>query len=104
MPVLPLKAITLLRIVTPGTNSMRLAQVVPPDVEGVEAVVFFFGVGGGGALDSNLERWRGQMEGDDEGTVDTYEPAEDVKITLLDVTGADATSPGARRPRRMRNR
>lgn len=78
--------------VTAGTNSMRLAQVVVPDVEGVETVVFFFGVGGGGSIDGNLDRWRGQMQGDDEGTVETHEPAEGVKITLLDVTGAYASS------------
>jgi hypothetical protein len=79
--------------VTPGTNSMRLAQLVVPDVDGVDAVVFFFGAGGGGAVEDNLERWRGQMQGDDEGTVETHEPAEGVTITLLDVTGAYSTSP-----------
>ena len=79
--------------VMPGTNSMRLAQLVVPDVDGVDAVVFFFGAGGGGAVEDNIERWRGQMQGDDEGTVETHEPAEGVTITLLDVTGAYSTSP-----------
>ncbi len=78
--------------VTPGTNEMRLAQVVMSGVEGVEAVVYFFGAGRGGEVEDNLERWRGQMQGDDEGTVETQEPVEGVKITLLDVTGAYATS------------
>lgn len=76
--------------VTPGTNSMRLAQV--EIAEDVEAVVFFFGAGGGGDLEANLDRWRGQMGNPDGGTVETHEPADGVKVTVLDVTGAYASS------------
>ena len=77
---------------TPGTNAMRLAQVEMGDVEGVEAVVFFFGPGSGGAVDDNMARWRKQMGNEDGGTVEVHEPVEGVKITLLDVTGTYQTS------------
>jgi len=47
------------------SNSMRAAQFRAPraagDGEDGECVVFYFGEGGGGGVDANLERWCGQF-------------------------------------------
>ena len=45
------------------SSSMRLAQASIPGPDGNgELTVFFFGVGGGGGLEANIERWIGQVE------------------------------------------
>src|SRR5271165_1822295 len=45
------------------TNKFRVYQFAVPKVEGdkedAELIVFFFGKGGGGAIDDNLNRWKG---------------------------------------------
>jgi hypothetical protein len=47
----------------PPASSMRLAQASIPGPGGpATMVVFFFGVGGGGGVQANLDRWEGQME------------------------------------------
>lgn len=44
-------------------SRMRLAQAVIPGPAGPgELTVFFFGVGGGGGVEANLQRWIGQVE------------------------------------------
>ncbi len=49
----------------PPRSRMRLAQAQIPGAAGAgELTVFFFGVGGGGGVESNLQRWVGQMEPD----------------------------------------
>lgn len=51
--------------VQPG-NEMRAAQYNVPGPEGQEPgelTVFYFGPGGGGGVDANLERWVGQLQG-----------------------------------------
>ncbi len=51
--------------VQPG-NEMRAAQynvAGPEGEEPGELTVFYFGVGGGGGVDANLERWVGQLKG-----------------------------------------
>ena len=46
-------------------SRMRLAQAVIPGSAGpAELTVFFFGVGGGGGVESNLQRWIGQVDPD----------------------------------------
>lgn len=48
----------------PG-NPMRIAQAVIPGPGGPgELAVFFFGPGGGGGVEANLERWAAQIESD----------------------------------------
>jgi hypothetical protein len=51
--------------VTPS-SSMRKAQFRVPksegDAEDAECVVYYFGAGGGGGVESNLERWCSQFE------------------------------------------
>jgi hypothetical protein len=47
----------------PPSSSMRIAQASIPGPGGPgELAVFHFGVGGGGGVDANLERWVGQMQ------------------------------------------
>lgn len=47
----------------PPSSQMRVAQAVIPGAGGpAELVVFHFGVGQGGDVESNLQRWIGQME------------------------------------------
>ena len=44
-------------------SRMRLAQAqIPGDAGAAELTVFFFGVGGGGGVQSNLDRWISQVE------------------------------------------
>lgn len=45
------------------SSSMRLAQATIPGAGGEgQLTVFYFGPGGGGGVDANLQRWVGQME------------------------------------------
>ncbi|MEM8930074.1 MAG: hypothetical protein AAGE94_02800 [Acidobacteriota bacterium] len=45
------------------SSSMRLAQAsIPGDAGAAMLTVFYFGAGGGGGVDPNLQRWAGQME------------------------------------------
>jgi len=47
----------------PPSSSMRLAQASIPGPGGdAHLTVFHFGVGGGGGVESNLQRWAGQVE------------------------------------------
>lgn len=47
------------------SSSMRLAEAEIPGPSGPAVLtVFFFGAGGGGGVDANLQRWAGQMEMD----------------------------------------
>jgi len=45
------------------SSSMRLAQLVAPGSLGPgQMAVFYFGAGGGGGVEDNLQRWVGQMD------------------------------------------
>jgi hypothetical protein len=77
-----------------GTTSMRAATYpvapVPGDHEGAECVVYFFGLGQGGDIQANLDRWAGQFKAPDGKPA----PAKVAKIaihglpvTTLDVSG-----------------
>ena len=47
----------------PPSSTMRIAQASIPGAAGPgELAVFYFGPGGGGGVDANLERWIGQMQ------------------------------------------
>lgn len=47
----------------PPANTMRIAQAKVPGAGGDgELAVFFFGPGGGGGTQANLDRWIGQMD------------------------------------------
>ena len=78
------------------TSSMRLAQYAIPAEHPVEMVVFFFGEGGGGGVEANLERWKSQVVPDGEAKTEKVDVAEGIKATLLDVTGSYASGmPGS---------
>ena len=74
---------------TPPSSAMRLAQArIPgPGGEG-DLVVFWFGEGGGGGVEDNLQRWIGQME-----VTAGTEPAREkfdvdgLAVTWVDVSG-----------------
>jgi hypothetical protein len=49
------------------SSSMRLAEASIPGADGPALLtVFFFGEGGGGGTEANLQRWAGQIVADDE--------------------------------------
>ena len=72
-PAVAREAGTALAFVTPNgwiavtpSSSMRKAQFRVPknegDAEDAECVVYYFGAGGGGGVEANLERWCSQFE------------------------------------------
>lgn len=69
------------------------------DGEDGSVVVFHFGVGGGGGVDANIERWRGQFTGVEHGvdTVETIDGADADRMTVLDIAGryVAETRPGS---------
>lgn len=72
----------------PITSSMRAAQYVWSDKSGEQAelVVFYFGEGGAGGVEANLERWLGQI------SQPNGKPSKDVaKIEKVKFAGQDAT-------------
>jgi hypothetical protein len=74
----------------PPTSDMRLAQASIPGPGGPgQLTVFYFGPGGGGDVDSNIQRWVGQMEPEQgaEPERQTFETENGFRITWVDVTG-----------------
>lgn len=73
------------------TSAMRLAQWrVAAPAQGqppVDCIVFFFGAGGGGAVQANLERWKGQFEVEGTPAQTTEEIAPGLKATFLSLDG-----------------
>ena len=69
------------------SSSMRLAQATIPGPGGpADLAVFFFGPGGGGPVDANIDRWVGQVEGAAKPTPETFE-TNGYKVTWVDVKG-----------------
>lgn len=71
------------------SSGMRLAQASIPGEGGPgQLTVFYFGPGGGGGVDANLQRWIGQMAVDPSTTPqrDTFEVAA-YKVTWIQVEG-----------------
>ncbi|TXD31940.1 hypothetical protein FRC96_19550 [Lujinxingia vulgaris] len=71
------------------TNAMRQAQYSIPGEAGqepAELVVFYFGPGGGGGVEANLERWAGQFN---DGPPATFAEREvnGVKVHTVDASG-----------------
>jgi len=56
------------------SSSMRAGQFLygheDENLEDVELVLFFFGAGGGGGIQANIDRWLGQFEGQPESKVE----------------------------------
>jgi len=76
-----------------GTTSMRAATYpvapVPGDREGAECAVYFFGLGQGGSIQANIDRWEGQFKAPGGKPV----PAKVTKVNIhgLPVTTIDAS-------------
>jgi hypothetical protein len=71
----------------PPTSNMRLTQAAIPGAAGPgELAVFFFGPGGGGGVDANIQRWIEQMESPDQPQPETFE-ANGYRVTWIDVRG-----------------
>ncbi len=70
-------------------SRFRAFQFSLPKAEGdkkdAEMIVYFFGRGGGGGLDANIKRWKGQFA-DPKVKMKTWK-AGDVEATVLDLTG-----------------
>jgi hypothetical protein len=81
----------------PPSSNMRVAQAVIPGPGGSgEFAVFYFGPGGGGPVEANLERWAGQMESADQPQPEIFE-TNGYKVTWIDVGGtlkASTMGPG----------
>lgn len=79
------------------SNPMRVAQWVLPGPGGDGELVVFRFAGGGGGIQANLDRWKGQFtppEGktiDDVSTTKEIEGTGGLKTTLVDVTGTFAS-------------
>jgi hypothetical protein len=71
----------------PPTTGMRMVQAAVPGPGGdADFAVFYFGPGGGGPVDANIDRWVGQMEGASKPTPETFE-THGYKVTWVDVKG-----------------
>jgi hypothetical protein len=69
------------------SSSMRIAQAAIPGPGGPgDFAVFFFGPGGGGTVEANIDRWVGQVETSDHPKPETFE-AGGLKVTWVDVKG-----------------
>ena len=91
----------------PVTSTMRKSQYLLPraegDTEDGQMVVFYFGAGQGGAVEANIDRWKGMFTTSDGKPVSDSEVKREshdlngLKVTTLDVTGRYA-DPMAGRP------
>lgn len=72
---------------TQPASPMRLDQATIPGEAGPgELAVFFFGPGGGGGTEANLQRWIGQITTSAEPIRDSFD-TDGLKITWIDATG-----------------
>ena len=71
----------------PPSSSMRLTQAAIPGPAGpADFAVFYFGPGGGGPVEANINRWVGQMQGASKPEPETFE-TNGYRVTWLDVKG-----------------
>ncbi|HWM91771.1 MAG TPA: hypothetical protein VN493_13480 [Thermoanaerobaculia bacterium] len=72
----------------PPTTSMRMAQAVIPGNPPGDLVVFYFGPGGGGGVEANIQRWIDQMEVEPGSSLqpETFE-TNGFRVTWIDVSG-----------------
>jgi hypothetical protein len=85
---------------------MRVAEFVVPkapgDAEDAELILYYFGAGGGGSAEANIDRWIGQVEQPDGSPSKskarrTEQTINGLKVTSVDVSGTYTAemSPGA---------
>ncbi len=80
----------------PPASSMRVAEFIIPKAQGdaddAEVIVYFFGAGGGGSAEANVDRWIGQVQQAD-GSPSTAKArraertVNGLKVTTVDVSG-----------------
>ena len=72
---------------TSPSSSMRLAQATIPGSAGdAEVIVYFFGVGGGGGVEANLQRWEEQITGESQATRQAFESG-GYRVSLVEKSG-----------------
>lgn len=72
---------------TAPASSMRLAQATIPGSAGEgEVIVYFFGVGGGGGVEANLQRWEEQITGENQATRQAFESGA-YRVSLVEKSG-----------------
>jgi len=77
----------------PPSNSMRMLQArVPGDAGDGELAVFYFGPGGGGGVEQNIERWLGQVQ-PAEGSQPSRETFESNGLTIHTVEAKGTITP-----------
>lgn len=76
------------------SNNMRVAQFKLPHAEGdprdAEVVINYFGPGGGGGLEANLQRWKGMMTPPKGKSADDAFKVEKMKVGDVAATYVDA--------------
>lgn len=71
----------------PPSSSMRLAQAAIPGPGGAgELTVFHFGVGGGGGVEGNIQRWIGQVDAESPPARDVFSSG-DFTVTWVEARG-----------------
>ena len=79
----------------PAASSMRVAEFVIPraqgDAEDAELIVYYFGAQGGGSPQANIDRWIGQMQRPDGGSVRDDAKAESRTINGLAISSVDVS-------------
>lgn len=71
-------------------SGMRMAQAAIPGAAGPGTLaVFYFGPGGGGGVEDNIQRWIGQMEPEPGSDLEpeTFETPNGYRVTWIDVAG-----------------
>jgi hypothetical protein len=75
------------------SRRMRFKQFRLPRVKGdkddAELVIFFFGPGGGGSAEANIERWKGLMVPPEGKKIDDVSKVEKLKVGAVSVTALD---------------
>lgn len=73
---------------TPPSSSMRRAQYAIPGTAGdAEMAVFFFGIGQGGDIEQNLQRWYGQFERTDAAPTRATRQVRSMRATVTYASG-----------------
>ena len=77
----------------PPANSMRMLQArVPGDAGDGQLAVFYFGPGGGGGVEQNIERWLGQVQ-PAEGSQPTRDTFQSGDLTIHTVEAKGTITP-----------
>ena len=78
----------------PPASSMRVAEFVIPksdgDSEDAELIIYYFGAGGGGSAEANIQRWIGQMQppaGKKTDPRGDTRVVSGLKVSMVDVSG-----------------